>query len=75
MEMRDLDITSGGDIAVARWFSRASRTLQDGREVGFWVRVTNCCRRTDKGWLITHEHVSLPVDLATRSPAMELVPD
>jgi ketosteroid isomerase-like protein len=75
MEIRYLDISSSGDIAVAHWFSRASGTLQDGREVGFWVRVTSCCRRTDQGWSITHEHVSLPVDLAGGSPAMDLVPD
>jgi ketosteroid isomerase-like protein len=75
MEIRDLDITFGGDLAVAHWFSRASGTLQDGREVGFWVRVSNCFRRTDQGWLITHEHVSLPVDLAGGRPAMDLVPD
>jgi ketosteroid isomerase-like protein len=27
-----------------------------------WVRVTVCCRRSDRGWAIAHEHVSLPID-------------
>ena len=75
MDARDLTISVGGDIAVAHWFSRASGTLKNGREVGSWVRVTSCCRRRSDGrWSITHEHVSVPVDLATGTPAVDLVP-
>ena len=29
------------------------------------MRVTDCYRKIDGKWLITHEHVSVPVDLAT----------
>ena len=74
MEIRDLDIAASEDIAVAHWFSRASGTLVNGREAGFWVRVSNCCRRSNGRWLITHEHVSLPVDLESGTPAIGLVP-
>ena len=28
----------------------------------FWVRSTVCCQRSNNNWLITHEHISLPVD-------------
>jgi ketosteroid isomerase-like protein len=61
-----------GDIGYAHWFSKAGGTLKSGREVGFWVRVSSCCRRSPDGWLITHEHVSLPVDLASGTAAMDL---
>ena len=74
MEIRDLSISESGDLAVAYWLSRASGTLKNGREVGSWVRATNCCQRSNHGWLITHEHVSLPVDLKNGSAAMDLVP-
>jgi ketosteroid isomerase-like protein len=53
---------------------RASSTLKGGREVDYWVRATNGCRRSDDGWVITHEHVSLPVDVASGRAAMDLVP-
>ena len=53
---------------------RASGTLKNGREVGYWVRATDCCRRSHHGWLITHEHVSLPVDIANGKAVMNLVP-
>ena len=73
-EIHDLDISAGGDIAAAHMLIRASGTLKDGREVGYWVRTTNSCRLSDHGWLITHEHVSLPVDLGSGRAVMDLVP-
>jgi ketosteroid isomerase-like protein len=74
VEIRDLNILASGDIAVAYMLHRTSGILRDGREVGYWVRATVCCHRSDRGWLIAHEHVSLPVDFATGSAAMDLVP-
>ena len=74
MDIRDLKISTSGDLAIAHWLSRASGTLNNGREVGFWVRATSCCHWSNHLWLITHEHVSLPADLRTGSAAMDLVP-
>jgi ketosteroid isomerase-like protein len=73
-EIRDLNILASGDIAVAYMLIRASGTLKNGHEVGFWVRATSCCRRSNPRWLITHEHISLPVDVESGSAAMDLVP-
>jgi hypothetical protein len=50
------------------------RTLRDGRKVGYWVRVSNACQRIEGRWLITHEHVSLPVDLQSAAAVMDLAP-
>jgi ketosteroid isomerase-like protein len=74
MEIRNLNILASGDIAVAHWLSRASGTLKNGHEVGSWVRATSCCQRSNHRWLITHEHVSWPVDSESRKAAMDLVP-
>jgi ketosteroid isomerase-like protein len=73
-EIRDLNISASGDIAVAYMLIRASGTLKNGHEVGFWVRATSCCQRSNHKWSITHEHVSLPVDVGSGSAAMDLVP-
>jgi ketosteroid isomerase-like protein len=73
-EIRDLNTLASGDIAVASMLIRASGTLKNAREVGFWVRATSCCERSNHKWLIKHEHVSLPVDLESGSAAMDLVP-
>jgi ketosteroid isomerase-like protein len=71
---RDITIDASGDLAIAHMLIHASGTLATGRAVAFWVRVTDACRRTDGRWRITHEHVSLPVDLQAGKPALDLTP-
>jgi ketosteroid isomerase-like protein len=73
-ELADVTILASGDVATAHMLIRASGTLQGGREVGYWVRTSNAFRRSDHGWSITHEHVSLPVDLPSGSAVTDLVP-
>jgi uncharacterized protein (TIGR02246 family) len=73
-EIREPHISVSRDIAVAYMLIRASGTLKDGREVGYWVRATVSCKRSNQRWLITHEHISLPFDFARGTVAMDLVP-
>ncbi len=73
-EIRDLSISASVDIAIAFMLIRASGTQKDGREVGYWVRETVACRRSARGWLITHEHVSLPIDFRSGRALMDLEP-
>jgi ketosteroid isomerase-like protein len=74
-ETQDLHILARGDVATAHMLIRTSGMRTNGEEVGYWVRVSNSCQRTDRGWVMTHEHVSLPVDLANGGRAvMDLVP-
>jgi ketosteroid isomerase-like protein len=74
MEIRDLNILSSGDTAVAYMLNRTSGTLKNGRKVGHWVRATVCCQRSNHRWLIKHEHISLPINFESGSAAMDLVP-
>ncbi|MEO8609075.1 MAG: nuclear transport factor 2 family protein [Chloroflexota bacterium] len=74
VEIRDLKILASGDVALAYLLHRTSGTLKNGQEVGFWVRATLACQRSNDGWLITHEHISLPVVPGTWTAAMNLVP-
>ena len=74
VEKRDLHILVSGDVAVAFMLHQTSGTLKNGYEVGYWVRATVCCQRSNQQWLITHEHISLPVDPTNRSAAINLVP-
>jgi ketosteroid isomerase-like protein len=73
-EIRDLHILASGDVAVAYMLIRASGALKAGPEVGYWVRATSAFKRSNHSWLVTHEHVSVPVDFESRSPVTELVP-
>ena len=73
-EIHDLTILASGDVAATSMLIRATGTLKNGREVRLWVRATSSCQRSNHKWLITHEHISLPVDLESGSVAMDLVP-
>jgi ketosteroid isomerase-like protein len=73
-EIRDLNILASGDIATANMLIRASGTLENGHEVDLWVRATSSCQLSNQKWMITHEHVSLPVDLESGSAARDLAP-
>jgi ketosteroid isomerase-like protein len=73
-EIRDLTMLASGEVAAASMLIRASGTMKNGPEVGYWVRATSCCQRSDHGWVIAHEHISLPVDFASGRAAMDLAP-
>lgn len=74
-EVRELTLTVGDDMAFGHAFARLSGTLKDGTAMGgMWVRVTYCFRKTDDTWLITHDHVSVPLDIATGKGAVDREP-
>ena len=60
IELRDLVVECGGDIAIAHSLNRLSGTRKDGVEVDFWMRSTLGFRRIDGAWKISHGHTSLP---------------
>ena len=73
-EVRDLDVTVGGDVAFVRSLNRLSGTLAGGRRAATWVRWTGCLRRLDGEWLIVHDHVSVPLDMASGTALTGLEP-
>ena len=73
-QIHDLTVLSSGDVAAAHMLIQAGGTRKNGPEAGFWVRASNSCRRLGNRWLITHEHISLPVDLTTQRAATDLAP-
>ncbi|GLZ77894.1 hypothetical protein Afil01_27010 [Actinorhabdospora filicis] len=74
-EVRDLEVSVGGDIAFGHAFGRLSGTLADGTATkGMWVRVTLCLRRVGSGWTIVHDQASVPFDIATGKGVTDLQP-
>ena len=62
LETHDLHIAMSGDVAFAHMLHVDSGTRKNGLSAGVWLRSTVCCRRSNQQWLITHEHISLPVE-------------
>lgn len=73
-EVHSLTVLAGEDVASNSMLIRASGKRVNGPEVSFFVRATSVFQRTGEDWLITHEHVSLPIDLASGQVVLDLVP-
>jgi uncharacterized protein (TIGR02246 family) len=66
--LSDLDITVGGNVAYSHSIQHVTTTDQKGNKVEFTVRVTDGYKKINGQWLISHEHVSVPVDFDTMKP-------
>jgi uncharacterized protein (TIGR02246 family) len=71
MKLSELDITVGGDVAYSHSIQAGTFTDKSGNKIAMTVRVTDGYKKVNGQWLISHEHVSVPVDFATMKPDME----
>ncbi len=74
LEVHDLEVSLGGDIAFAHYVSRCGCVDDKGQEMIGWMRATVCCRNTPDGWRIAHEHYSMPFDPETMKVPDNLEP-
>jgi ketosteroid isomerase-like protein len=63
-EVQDLSIVTEGK-PYSNSIQPGILTAKDGSKFNFVARVTDAYRKINGKWLITHEHVSVPVDLDT----------
>jgi ketosteroid isomerase-like protein len=73
-EVRELDVTTEGDVAFVRSRNRVSGTSAKGDASDLWVRWTACFRRINGVWLVVHDHVSVPARLRAGTAALDLTP-
>jgi ketosteroid isomerase-like protein len=57
-EVRDLNVTTDGELAFVHAVNHVRGTLASGHITDLWVRWTACFRRIDDVWLVVHDHVS-----------------
>ena len=65
VELNDLHVTTAGTLGYGHSIQHVAGRTRDGKLLDLTVRVTDVYRKIKGKWLITHEHVSVPVDLAT----------
>ena len=65
MEMSDLSVMTEGNLGYGHNIQHTTFTDKDGKKTTVILRVSNGYRKINGKWLISHEHVSVPVDLAT----------
>jgi uncharacterized protein (TIGR02246 family) len=73
-ELREVRVTAQGELAFAHSLNHVSGTLANGRSMDLWVRWTACFRRINGVWLVVHDHVSVPADLAHGQAVLNLTP-
>ena len=73
-EVRDLEVLVSGSLAVAHCLNRLSGTTKSGHDTGMWVRSTICLEKMDGRWMIVHDHVSVPLDVASGRGLVNLTP-
>jgi ketosteroid isomerase-like protein len=61
-EVRDLSVTTHGELAFVHSLNHVSGTLANGHITDLSVRWTACFRRINGVWLVVHDHVSVPAD-------------
>lgn len=57
---RDVEIKVSGNTAVLHGLTHMSAPMQDGGTAEWWMRTTMLIEKHDGGWLIAHEHNSVP---------------
>ena len=65
LEMSDLSVITEGNLGYGHNIQHSMLTDKEGKKTSVILRVTNGYRKLNGKWLISHEHVSVPVDLAT----------
>jgi len=60
-ELQELQITAGQDVGFAHSLLHCGGTHPDGSTFEDWVRATFCLRKIAGRWLITHQHISMPM--------------
>jgi len=73
-EISDLHVFAAGRLGYGYSIQHLSGAGANGQPVDLTVRVTDVYRKIKGRWLVVHEHVSVPVDLATGKPDLASKP-
>lgn len=73
-EFHDQHFSVDEEVAYCHSLCRFRGKNTTGEDLDSWSRVTDCFRKIDGRWLITHEHTSVPIDMQTGKGMMDLIP-
>ena len=74
LETHELSLAMSGDVAFAHMLHPDSGTRRNGQDVVVCVRSTVCLQRLGGEWLITHEHISFPINPQEWSAVVDATP-
>ena len=71
----DAQVQVAGDVAFDHHLTHVRGTSQSGQLVDMWFRETVGYRRVGGRWQVTHQHSSVPFDMANGRAMVDLKPD
>lgn len=71
-QIHDLRITTSDTVAFSHSLGHVSATKANGEKTDYWVRVTVGFQKRNGQWQMIHDHVSMPLDMATQKAVSEL---
>jgi uncharacterized protein (TIGR02246 family) len=71
-EIHDLRVTTSDDVAFTHNLGHVKGSRANGEKADYWVRVTVGFQKRNGQWLVIHDHVSMPFDMATGKAVREL---
>jgi uncharacterized protein (TIGR02246 family) len=74
IELRDLIITAGDDVAFCHGLHRVNGTKTDGAKLDMWWRTTLCLSKIDEKWTLVHSHDSVPFNMENGMASLDLQP-
>lgn len=73
-EESDLHAFADGKLGYAYYAMHIQGTGKDGKPIDLTIRGTDVLRKIKGKWLIVHQHLSVPVDVATGKPDLSSKP-
>jgi len=73
-EITELAVVADGNLGYSHSIQHVSGKNKKGEVLDLTVRVTDAYRKIDGHWLVTMEHVSVPVNLDTGQPDLQSKP-
>jgi ketosteroid isomerase-like protein len=68
VELQDFEMTTDGTLGFSHFVHHVTGKLNDGTTLDMTTRVTHDYKKIGGRWYIVHEHVSVPIDWATKQP-------
>jgi ketosteroid isomerase-like protein len=68
VELQDFQMTTDGTLGFGHFVHHVTGQLNDGTTLDMTTRVTHDYKKIGGRWYIVHEHVSVPINWATKQP-------